>query len=164
MTKALLSILLSGLLFSCRNLTCAVPDITPIFVGFDSTDIDTIIVRKFAAGTNFQQLEDTAIFTNKPSIAGYSTSGDTTTIVLNIPSGPPKYLMPGNDWQVYLPSINVTVSLDNIVSPQRHEKCFGDCWCINFIDSFAQNGRKVVPTRGLIPYMGGVGYLMYIHR
>lgn len=153
------------LLFSCRTIHCVDQFITPVFIGYSPGDLDTIIVRKYKAGTDFQSLLDTAIITNNPTVAGYVTSNDTTTVVLNVYSDEPNYLLPGSDWQLYLPSVNLTISLSDIVSPQASYKCFGDdCECWNPINSYTQNGQEVTPPTGPIPGLGGGSYLMYINK
>jgi hypothetical protein len=165
MVRILLIILLAILtspLFSCRNALCGDTYIIPVFVGYSSRDLDTIVLRKFKAGSDFQVLEDTTIFTNNDTVAAYYASNDTTIVEMNILSGEYKYLLPGDDWQVYLPAKNVTVSVSNIVSPQMHFKCFGDCGCVNQIDSFMQNGNEEIPRSANIGDLG-VGNVMYIH-
>jgi hypothetical protein len=85
-------------------------------------------------------------------------------VEMNVISGEYKYLLPGDDWQIYLPAKNVTVSVSNIASPQMHYKCFGDdCGCVNRIDSFMQNGNEEIPQSINIPYFG-TGPVMYIHQ
>ena len=155
----LLLVILTSLLFSCRNIPCMNAFITPVFVGYSSGDLDTIVLRKFEAGSDFQVLEDTAIFTNNDTVAAYYTSNDTTIVQLNITSGEYKYLLPGDDWQLYLPAKNVTISVSNIVSPQMHYKCFGDCGgCFNQIDSFKQNGTEEIPQSATIQNLSaGIG-------
>ena len=167
----ILLVILKALLFSCRNIQCNNEFITPVFVGYPSGDLDTIVLRKFKAGSNFQVLEDTTIFTNNDTIAVYYTSNDTTIVEMNINSGEYKYLLPGDDWQLYLPAKNVTVSVSNIVSPQMHEKCFPDCACTNQIDSFMQNGNEEIPRSATIQDLSvgigasiGAGNVMYIHQ
>jgi uncharacterized protein YaiE (UPF0345 family) len=162
MLLIILLAILTSLLFSCRNIQCNNTYITPVFVGFPSGDLDTIVLRKFKAGSDFQVLEDTTIFTNNDTVAAYYTSNDTTIVEMNIISGEYKYLLPGDDWQVYLPAKNVTVLVSNIASPQMHIKCFGDCGCVNQIDSFMQNGNEEIPRSANIPDFG-VGNVMYIH-
>jgi hypothetical protein len=166
MIRMLLIILLgimTSLLFSCRDTQCGNTFITPVFVGYPSRDLDTIVLRKFRAGSDFQVLEDTIIFTNNDTVAAYYTSNDTTVVEMNVISGEYKYLLPGYDWQVYLPAENVTVSVSNIVSPQMHFKCFGDCGCVNQIDSFMQNGIEEVPGSANFTYLS-LGNVMYIRQ
>ena len=155
-------------LFSCRTNYCNNTFISPVFVGFSSKDLDTIVIRKFKPGTNFQIIEDSSVVfatdTGRAAPHLY-TSNDTTIVILSDYMQIPKYLLPGKDWQVYLPSTNLTISLSNIVSPQLGSNtCFGDCMgCTNPINSIALNGQVIQPVPGRVPVWGGDCYFVYIH-
>jgi hypothetical protein len=174
MINKILFVAFTSFLFlnSCKTIDCSNQFITPAFVGFSSADLDTIIIRKFQKGTNFQQLLDTSLFTldtamrsNNPTFAPSHTSNDTTTVLLNFTSGEAKFILPNNDWQIFLPAKKLTVSISDIVSPQTEYKCFGDnCGCGNPITSLVQNGQQVIPQMGSLQYFSfGFGYLTYIN-
>ena len=147
----------------CKTIPCRNTFLTPAFIGFSPSDIDTIIIRQYKKNDNFFHLLDTTLITNNPHIAYYSTSHDTTIIVLNVISGEEKYIFPDNDWQVYIPAKNKTVSISTINSPQTSYKCFGDnCGCTNPIDSFIQDGVTTIPQSKDVPYFGTT-YLLYIN-
>jgi len=146
----------------CRTIYCSNSYITPAFIGFSSQDIDTLIIRKYEQNDSFNHLIDTTIITNNPNLSFYGVSNDTTIVVLNILSGEEKYIVPGYDWQIYIPFQNRTVSISNIVSPQTDYHCFGDdCGCENPINLLLQDGQKTIPQIGNIQYYGS-GYLTFI--
>ncbi len=149
-------------LFSCRTILCSNQFITPVFIGFSASDMDTLVIRKYQKNDNFLHLMDTILVVNDPPVADYFMSKDTTFVVPNVLSGEEKYLMPGYDWQIYIPSKKRMVSLSAIISPQKEYRCFGDhCGCINPITSFLQDGQLSVPQIDPIQNYGG-GYVTYI--
>ena len=103
-------------------------------------------------------------FTRAETPGMYITSNDTTFVALNHISGPLKYIMPGHDWQIYLPAINRTISFSAINSPRTHMHCFADCWCTNPINSFVQDTALVIPGYAKDPLMGGQTYVVFIQR
>src|SRR5258705_3698469 len=61
MFRVLAFIIASTFMISCQNCICLTSDGLKLgMVSFDSTDIDTIIIRKFEKGNNFNQLIDTS--------------------------------------------------------------------------------------------------------
>ena len=156
------------LITSCnRTVPCSNQFVTPAFIGFNPSDLDTLIVREYKKDDNFSNLLDTAIIITDTAILKSSSSNDTTVVLLNQISGEEKYIFPDHDWQVYIPAQNITVSMSNFVSSQTDEKCVlgGDlcptCW--NPINSFLQNGQQIIPQYSTIKYYGSL-YLTYIHH
>jgi hypothetical protein len=145
----------------CGPAPCANGPITPFFIGFSPGDIDTLVVRQFKPDDNFQHLTDSTLFINHVNIL-YTTSNDTAIVNFNHISGEEKYILPGSDWQIYIPSINKTISISNIISPQSESSCF-KCGCLNVIKSFEQDGQSTIPQLGAVPYFGE-NYLMYIKK
>lgn len=140
---------------------CSNQYITPAFVGFSIYDLDTLIVREYKKDDNFLDLLDTVLISFDPNVLSFSTSNDTTIVVLNFISGEAKYIFPDHDWQIYIPAQNMTVSISNIISPQTEHSCF-KCNCVNSITSLVQNGQLTIPQTRNIPNFGN-GYLTYIH-
>jgi len=168
--KKIVFIILIGniLLISCaRTVPCRDRYITPAFVGFKFSDLDTLIIREYKKNDNFLSLLDTALIITDNRVLSLGTSNDTTIILLNHISGEEKYIFPDHDWQIYIPGKNITVSISNIDSPQKDQKCTlgGDMCptCSNPINSFLQNGQQVIPQFGKVPYTGGDFYMIYIH-
>jgi hypothetical protein len=153
-----------AILTSCnRTVTCSNQYITPAFIGFTFSDLDSIIVRQYKKDGNFLQLIDTALITFDTTFLKSTSTNDTTFVLLNHISGQEKYIFPDHDWQIYIPAKNMTFSISNIISPQTEYSCF-KCNCWNPINSFVQNTQTFIPQTKKIPNLGGDFYLTYIHR
>lgn len=151
-------------LTSCyRTISCSNQYITPAFIGFNLSDLDSIIVRQYKNDGNFLQLIDTTLITFDTTFLKTTSSNDTTFVLLNHITGQEKYIFPDHDWQIYIPPKNMTFSISNIISPQTEYSCF-KCNCWNPINSFVQNTQTFIPQIKKIPNLGGGFYLTYIHR
>ncbi len=113
----------AGCLFPhCKNIPCGPNNILAVFVGFQESDIDHFVIRRYKANDNYQHLIDTFIITN-PSVNGgyangrYTISNDTTIVFVD-DNYPDNGIFPGYDWIVYLPALNKSISVSNIISPQ----------------------------------------------
>ena len=108
-------IFLAILITSCtKEYDCSDTQVSPAFIGYSISDIDTLVTRKFKMGDNFQTLLDTLIIINGGR--GYFlTSNDTTIAGFS-------NIMAGFDWQLYIPAKNKTVSITNIESEKRKGK------------------------------------------
>ena len=146
-----------------RTITCSNPYITPAFIGFNLSDLDSIIVRQYKKDGNFLELIDTTLITLDTTFLKSTSAGDTTFALLNHISGQEKHIFPDHDWQIYIPSAKMTFSISNIISPQTENSCF-KCTCWNPINSFVQNAQTLIPQIRKIPNMGGDFYLTFIHR
>ena len=165
LTKILIQACLIVLfLDACKNIPCSNQSITPVFVGFSTSEIDTFIVRKYQKADNFRRLLDTALITNNSRIGWYISSHDTTIVLMDFIGGErKKQLIPDYDWQIYIPSLQRTDSIQDIVSPQEDIDCF-KCSCWNPINSFSQNGTQVVPVQVKNHEVFGYSYPAYIHK
>ena len=144
----------------CRSVPSSNPGITSYFIGFSIADIDTLVLRKYKANDSFHHLIDTLqVTTNIYSGAAYRTSHDTTSVDFNNIGGSEKDIFPGSDWQVYIPALNKTVSVSNLVCPPKESDCF-KCGCYNEIASFEQDGQATVPARGIVlaAFSNNIGY------
>ena len=162
MTKVITIILLSFTLFpGCGRHPCASDYITPVFVGFSVSDIDTLVVRKYKQNDNFLHLVDTVVIS--ASLYGYIASNDTTVVDVNTISGY-TYITADFDWQIYIPAKNRTISVSNIVSMIKESSCYR-CTCINPITSFVQDGQLTLSTIDSAKIFGlPIGYITYIHN
>lgn len=141
------SILLS---FCCcvREIDCSNLAIKPAFIGFPLADIDTLIIRKFKQGDNFQRRIDSFVVTFNNY---YQTSNDTTKIVL-FQTGK---IEAGFDYQIFLPALNRSVNITDIFSNKKTTKCPSgtlamdrDCECVNDLIS-AKMDNQVVTFQNL---------------
>ena len=103
----------------CPDHPCRDRFITPAFIGFEVSDLDTIIVRQYEKDGNFVQLVDTALLTfDTAFLKSEAAVDDTTFVLLNNIVGSEKYIFPDHDWQIYLPANNLIISISNIESPK----------------------------------------------
>jgi hypothetical protein len=120
---------------SCHDCVCASSDGLKVsFISFDSTEIDTIIARKFQKGSNFTQLID-------------SLQWDKTNLSLNkhndsfqMGSWIGKILLQSQyDYQLFMPANNRIFKIAEISEPQCIDDCSGKVMCINLIVSAKLN-------------------------
>lgn len=167
----LLIFISATLLTGCntRWVPCLNQYVTPAFVGFKNTDLDTLVIREYKMDDNFLTLLDTAVIITDNAELTSGTSNDTTFVELNVISGEEKYLFPDHDWQIYIPAQNRAVSMSGFESPQTNHRCGilgGDLCpgCANPINSLFQDGQQVIPQYRKIPNAGGDRYVTYIRR
>lgn len=141
--------LLGAFLFAgcTREYDCADSTIQTAFIGFSSADIDTLVLRKFKANDNYQHIIDSFLITYGYS-GHYQTSGDTTTVfVADGKNG----IKQDYDWQIFIPAMNKTVFVSEIVGENRTGKCgsglfsmdkFG-CTCTNNIFSAKKDNQLI---------------------
>ncbi len=151
MTKlSLLTISLTALLFaSCGReyeVDCIDPQIETAFINYAKPDIDTFILRKFKAADNYQTLLDS--FTVAYGWAGYYTTlHDTTSIYISGDKG----IKAGFDWQIFIPALNKTVLVSDIVTEKKTGTCKNGifsldkmaCGCANRVYSAKINNQVV---------------------
>ncbi len=143
-TITFLLLLTCGLLSCSKTITCTDPPINFAFISFAPGDIDTLVLRKFQPGNNFQQLIDTFNVFNDVNAGINNTSNDTVFMFFRDPRNEMK---PGFDWQVYIPSTNRTIYISNILVENKTEKCAAlsdDCACHNEILGIRLNNQKGV--------------------
>ena len=114
-------------LISCsKSYNCVDPGIKPTFVGFTMTELDSLVLRQYKPNTNFQTLLGISSYNNYR--LDYFQSNDTIRVFF---SNPFVQIVPGYDWQLYIPSKNRIVSISNITS--NHKTGYGN-WGIFKID------------------------------
>jgi len=128
----------------CKQRDCLTGHITEIdLASYTSSDIDTIIVRRFVRASNFHNLIDT-IMLNQTNSNGY-VNGDTTRVYI---SDTAVAMKANYDYEIYIPATNNVAKVSNIVAPQKqHQVCMVcDCAqgpCFNPVESFTLNGEVV---------------------
>jgi hypothetical protein len=161
MRKIFLTLLIILFLCSCRrDYQCSNQAFGITFIGYPKADIDSFVIRRYVANTNFQQVIDSAVNTLETS--SYIASNDSTMVSYVSPMSAIQY---GNDWQIYVPGINKTVSLSNIMAFQKSGSCsvgLGTktlCYCVNPVQSANVDGQMIMyPT----PDSTFKGYKIYI--
>jgi len=142
-TLVLLLLFVWATLGSCGSYYCGDAEglrITP--VGFSSTEIEAIIVRRFIKGTGFNKFADSLQLDK--SNTGFEFSNDTATMYsLN----PDNLLKSRYDYEIYFPAVNRLVKIADINEP--HQKMKGSLfstektYCVNAILSFTQDGHVI---------------------
>ena len=128
----------------CKQRDCLTGHITEIdLASFTSSDIDTIILRRFARASDFGVLIDTVVL-NQANSNAYP-NGDTTRVYI---SDTAVAMKANYDYEVFIPATNSTGKISNIVAPQKqHQVCMlCDCVqgpCFNPVTSFTLNGHLV---------------------
>jgi hypothetical protein len=162
--KSIIKILLIiVILISCnRTIPCNKNEIIPVFIGYSSGNLDTVILKKFKKGDNFTQLIDSSIFVRDGVDSNrFYTFSDTTIIDFNTLCCTRENLIPDFDWQLVLTYKKDTILISDIESPQTESSCF-KCSCLNPINSVVQNGQKIFPVPyQYIRYYSSSGYVSY---
>lgn len=128
----------------CKQRDCLTGHITEIdLASFTSQDIDTIILRRFVAASNFHTLLDTVML--NPLNSNTYPNGDTTRVYILDTTVAMKA---GYDYEIYIPGADTVTKVSNIIAPQKqHRVCLVcDCAqgpCFNPVTSFNLNGYTV---------------------
>ncbi len=141
----------------CYEVDCEQENLNFGLVSFKTSDIDTIIFRKYEANSNFQSLKDTMKITNinvlNPS---RSVSGDTVVFLMsNYPSDNIKFqLKAGNDYEIFIPgTLKLTRITDILEQKTKRKNCDisdGNRTCYNPIIGFKVDGQ---PKSGEVFYI-----------
>jgi len=129
------------------------------FVGFDSTDIDTIVLRQYQPNTAFKNPIDTFLITRNNGLYIFTTIKDTTIIYRNS-SDDSAHITNGYDWDVYIPAKNKTTYILNIARIPGT----GKHGCLNSINSFKQDSITIIPTWVPTGQFWTDGYRAYIYK
>jgi len=118
-------------------------------ISFSSTEIDTLITRKFSKGSNFSKQIDTTIFDQNNVM--FTAQNDT----FQMGSWKGDILLSSKyDYQVFIPAINRTISVTEITEPQLEGDCRGKVACGNIITSVKLNGALApMPIQNEILYI-----------
>lgn len=154
MMKACIVVLaIVGILFlgSCsKTCYCSMATLYPAYISFDSTETDTIIVRRYAKNSGFTSLLDTTLLTAQN--ADYHFKQDTLFVLANKEAAT---LRSFYDYVLYLPSINRSDSLNDIVETRDTNKGSHnlECNCTNRIVSYALNKDTLATTDAASPHV-----------
>lgn len=131
MFRLLFAIPLIAIFSSCHNCICAPSDgLKLATITFDSTEIDTLIIRKFQKGSNFTSLIDSLQWDR--TIVLFTKFND--TFQMGTWRGDIQ-LKSQYDYQVYVPATNRTFKITEMNEPQRTGDCSGKIMCGNIIVS-----------------------------
>ena len=142
--RLIIFILFISCLSSCSrayDYTCENTSINPVFINFMPSDLDTFILRKFAANSNFTNQLDTVVIVF--GLSGYyTTSHDTTLVRLNSEKISIGY---GFDYELYITAQNRIIKISEITSETRTETCHPvakvACACYNRFFSLKKDNQ-----------------------
>jgi hypothetical protein len=130
-----------------KKYSCSDPEISIGFIASPIEDIDTIILRKFVANSNFQTLIDTiGIYRDINSLIRVFASGDTAIITL---FNSQNSIRPGFDWQIFNPATKKTYAISDIEKEDTEIKCATfntDCFCDDIITRISINNQNAIPN------------------
>ena len=150
--QSLYAIVLFSFIFcGCTHtVDCSYALMTPVFTGYDLSDIDTLVLRKYKADDGFNSLIDTFLITK----ANAHYDGRDQYFIVNINVGDlgsnglnKGAIQAGYDWQLFVPAVNRTVAISAIRSEHQTMKvgpAMDKTTCIDKISSFRQDGVGMV--------------------
>jgi hypothetical protein len=111
---------------ACSQCRCIDTDAVPNFIGFDSTEVNTVIIKKFEKGTGFSKQLDSLYF--EEGDFRLRKKGD--TIYFPIRTGD-FGVTARFDWKIILPLINREFQLTELTGEQTRGSCAGKIQCVN---------------------------------
>jgi hypothetical protein len=105
-------------------------------ISFDSSDIDTMIIRKFEKETNFNRMIDTSQWDRSKVV--FHVQNDTLQMGAFVGD---ILLQSKYDYEVYVPAANRTFKVTEINEPQQEGNCKGKVMCANVIMSAKLDGN-----------------------
>ncbi len=103
------------LLGSCKKtISGADISISPVFIGYNDSEIDTFRVHKYSGGSNFLNLIDSSVLTSS-SENYYKFAND--SVIVNFRTTKVS-IFPGFDYQVFIPATNQVFSISEIKNKQ----------------------------------------------
>ena len=118
----------------------------PVFTGFNKPeDLTAIVFRVFKQGDNFREVKD-SLYIHEPLHKIGTVSGDTLHIWLNGDYTRKRHyyvMAPGFDWEIYLPELNRTFRITDIINKRTEGK---GIYCVNEITSCSIDGKTTYPV------------------
>jgi hypothetical protein len=157
----LLSLIL--LSFGC-DYVCSDRYLNLAFVGFDSAEVNKIVLKQYKTNTAFQNPIDTFLITNEDGLNPgnlayiYTTIDDTTVIFNN--QGNQASITDGYDWSIFIPAMDSTIYISNILRTPGN----GTHGCLNPIISFMQDSSIITPIWISTDQFWTSGYRIYIYK
>jgi hypothetical protein len=138
LVETVLSLQLIFILVSCGNCPCIPADLNISFAGFSDAECDTLVLKKFRKGSNYNNQQDSILLTG----IVFNRSNDTLKMVA----------FPGNavlesryDYQLEIPAINRQFRIGDINEIQEEQHCgifnTNKVACINSITSYKVDGK-----------------------
>ena len=120
---------------SCSRTCPCQPAFAPFqIVSFSPAESDTVIVRRFIKGTNFQTLNDSALIDSTNS--SYTQRGvDTLELGAVDTTG---HIASGFDYEIYIPAVNKLTKITDVTEQYEEGPCGR---CTDFIKSYIKDGQ-----------------------
>lgn len=133
---------------SCRKkISCNDAEIFLGFVNVASSDIDTVVLKKYSANSNFRNpLDSIEIIPNTNAEIIIRPTGDTAVLRL---FDQELGIKVGFDWQVDIPKIGKSYTISNIQQTDNEIKCgtFNtDCFCNDIVTAISLNNQNAIPN------------------
>ena len=116
-------------------------------INFTKSELDTVVVRRFAQETNFTTPIDSFVLDslNCQITLFYNNDSIPNCTVYDF-VGNPFNITVGYDYEIFIPTTNTLAKISNLLEPERSEKvCFGSDYaptsCINSYTSIYVNGQ-----------------------
>lgn len=140
-------LLISLIILGCgKRKPCNSDSPNLLFIGYDSSEIDTLIVCKFERNSNFLIKKDSTIISQ--SFKNYKIMGDSTLIFLGNSWG---LITREFDWTINISQTKEIMKITDITTENKTQRCGGllslDCFpCYSAIKTFSVNGISEVIT------------------
>ncbi len=113
---------------------CSPASLAIRLISFSTAEEDTIILKRFAKGTNFQTLEDSLLVDS--SNCFYDKQG-TDSVVLSIADSS-GILNTNFDYEIYIPSVNRLIKVSALAGSQTEGSCGR---CVDPLTSYIVDGQ-----------------------
>ena len=140
-------VIISG--YACGYYNCnEAPGLRISTIAMSASEIDTIVLRKFAKGSNFTMLLDTLQLDSTNTMFQFPFSGTDTSFMGLLKDE--TLLKSKYDYQVFIPAVNKLVKITEINEPQqkvRSNFLVNDkLACANIIQSYKMDGQLLTGT------------------
>lgn len=138
----------------CHNRVCpSFSSLSPVFVGYDSADIDTLLLVKYERADSFKTVVDTLVLDS--ANVQWVFKSDSTSVTIQNDSFK---ITSEYDWQLFIPATGDSSKIYDVSTELRkYYTCEpDDPGCVNRILSFRQDGNTY---SGLYEYR-----YCYIHK
>ncbi len=139
MLRFLSSLLLFSILNSCQDCICLPSDGLRLgMISFDSTEIDTIMIRRFDKGSNFTRPIDSSQWDRSKVV--FRAQNDTFQMGAFVGG---ILLQSKFDFEIYFPGLSRTFRITEMNEPQLEGNCKGKVMCGNIIVSCKLDGNPI---------------------
>ena len=137
----LIFLLSASFITSCyKKCPCSAASMPIQLVSFSHSESDTIIIRRFTKGANFQMIKDTLLI-DSTNCNYINMGGDTLQLVTSSLIG---HIADDFDYEVYIPSLNMEWKISGLTEHLQEGPCGR---CLNYFTSFVKDGQLINATQ-----------------